>query len=701
MCYFLFILNNILAAMVSVFISDIFFEGRSFFRRFFASIVTFPIVVFFVVFVLALMGQLTAIAVSLLLVCLCVFFGIWDWRIRKAKPKDLRIESTCFNTPKAIGLFLSSGLILSAAAGLFVGRFVLKGTCFGPDDLSYHSALAAYRVVTKSLSICLANYHAHYPFNAELVSTWFMLPFHNDSMVSLAGCYWLALMAVAIVFLLSSLNIRVFVALFTVAIALFSPVLQSTAKSFAAVDLAGPAMVLTAVIFALPLDKDRSGKQRFADAVYSGLAAGFAAGIKVSFLPICVILFLWFALTELKAVSLSVRLKILLIFTVSSLLTGGFWYLRNLYLTGNPFFPAATALFEGPFLPERLHRTKLIFWILDNPTNIEQWKYLIKALMDWPSSLFLLSLAGYIGAVYCTLRKRVLTDVNKASVLLLLLVGLLFCALYPLMPFSATSTRYEMGLIVRIRYCVLQFIIGVILFSFLLEKSGRINLVWLSVAIVALALRFGVRPGKIVLTAGVLIIMKMVSVAWDQYFKDLFICISAKRMSLIVFLCAALAGLLVFQPYQKKLTDQKIFDYGKNNFPIGLAWRELENLPAGSAITMYGVYPVNTYPYFGRQLQLEPVMTDEDGLRQKPFYIYWKTEPERTIFKASRRMDEPIPESQLAALVDNLLAESIEYVLVSKWRTGQWPVQQDILEASERAKKVYDDGHSMIWHLTD
>jgi hypothetical protein len=702
MCYILFVVNNVLAVLLSVFVSDIAFGERSALRRFFAVVVTFPIVVFFSVFVLALIGQLTAIALAVLLGGFCGFFAVLDWRISKVRLRSLSTEPGWLFTPKVKRLFFCTGLIISVATGLFVGRFILEGTCFGPDGLSYHSTFAAQRVVSKSLSICVTHYQAHYPFNAEILSTWFMLPFHNDSMVSLVGYYWLALMSVAIVFLLSSLHISTFGALFTVVIAVFSPVLQGTVKSFSAVDLAGPVMVLTAVIFALPLDKDRSANQRFADAVYSGLAAGFATGIKVSFMPICIILFLWFALSEFKVLSLRVRVKILLIFTVSSLLTGGFWYLRNFYLTGNPIFPASSALFAGPFPPERLHRTKLIFWILDNPTNLEQWKYLIKAHMNWPASLFLLSASGYIGSVCSILRKGISRDDKKASAcFLLVVVGLVFCALYPLVPFSATSTRYEMGLIVRIRYCVLQFIIGVILFSFLIEKSGRLNLIWFCIAVLALALRWGFRTDKIILTAGVLAILKTASFAWHRYVKNFFVRVPVKRTVIVIYLSASLVGLLAFYPYQKKLTDRKIFDHGKHDFPIGLAWSALEQLPAGSSVTTYGTCSEGRYPCFGRRLHLKPVITEQDGVRRKPLYVYWKTMPEKAIFKKSRRMDEEIPESQLARLVDNLITGGIEYVLVSKWRTGQWPVQQPVLAASERAKKIYDDGYSVIWHLTD
>lgn len=701
MCYILFIVNNTLAILLSIFLSDIAFGERSALRRFFVFVVTFPLVIFFSMFVLGLVGQLTAAAVAVLLGCFCIFFGILDFRLSKVRLRSISKEPHWFITSKTLWLFLSGGLIISVAGGLFVGKFVLNGTCFGPDDLSYHTTFAAYRIVNGDLSIGLTNYHAYFPFNAEIISTWFMLPFHNDSMASLAGWYWLVLMSAAIIFLLSSMQNSVFAALFTVAIVLSSALIQKSVKSFSAVDLAGPVMVLTAVTFALPLDKNRSKHQRFVDVLYSGLAAGFAAGVKVSFTPICIILFLWFALTEFKTLSLRIRVKVLLIFTCSSFLAGGFWYLRNFYLTGNPLFPMETCLFSGPFPSEWLSRTSLIAWILGNPRDAEQWKYLIKAHMNWPVSLFLLSVSGYIGSICSLVRRGGASGDQKASArFLLILVGLVFCAFYPLMPFTGATANLGSRLNIQLRFCALQFIIGVILFSFLLERSGKLNLFWFWAAVLALALRWGFRAEKIILTVGALAFLKAVSFSWHRYIKDFFVRIPVKTVVLVIYLAAGLFGLLAFYPRQKQLTDQRIYDCGKRYFPIGLAWRALEQLPPGSSVTMYGVYPGRSYPYFGRQLQLKPVITEADGIRRKPFHVYRKTMPEKAIFKEPGTQEE-ISEFQLGKLIDNLVSGGIEYVLVSRWWTGEWPIQHTVLAVSGGATKIYDDGYSVIWQLTD
>jgi hypothetical protein len=50
MCYILFVVNNTLAVLLSILVSDIAFGQRSALRCFFAFVVTFPLVVFFSIF---------------------------------------------------------------------------------------------------------------------------------------------------------------------------------------------------------------------------------------------------------------------------------------------------------------------------------------------------------------------------------------------------------------------------------------------------------------------------------------------------------------------------------------------------------------------------------------------------------------------------------------------------------------------------
>jgi hypothetical protein len=51
--------------------------------------------------------------------------------------------------------------------------------------------------------------------------------------------------------------------------------------------------------------------------------------------------------------------------------------------------------------------------------------------------------------------------------------------------------------------------------------------------------------------------------------------------------------------------------------------------------------------------------------------------------------------------VTNLIANNINYVLVTKESLDRWPPQQHILATSGRAQPVYDDGYSTIWKMVN
>jgi len=74
----------------------------------------------------------------------------------------------------------------------------LTGCWYSGDDLSYHGAAAASWLQGGPFYLPTENFHAYYPFNAELLALWFMLPTGTDSLAGLAGALWLVVIAVAL-----------------------------------------------------------------------------------------------------------------------------------------------------------------------------------------------------------------------------------------------------------------------------------------------------------------------------------------------------------------------------------------------------------------------------------------------------------------------------------------------------------------------
>ena len=74
-----------------------------------------------------------------------------------------------WNTLVICGLF-------DASVGVLAGHLIVKGTHFHWDDLSYRAAFTEHWLTEQGVNLVSHNCHAYFPFNAETLSLWFMLP---------------------------------------------------------------------------------------------------------------------------------------------------------------------------------------------------------------------------------------------------------------------------------------------------------------------------------------------------------------------------------------------------------------------------------------------------------------------------------------------------------------------------------------------
>jgi len=334
----------------------------------------------------------------------------------------------------------------------------------------------------------------------------------------------------------------------------------------------------------------------------------------------------------------------------------------------------------------------LISWIFERPYDVSQWNYIFRSFIDWPVSIFFLSAAGYISGIYYVIKNRFSTARERPrGDVLLLIIGITFYLFYPFMPFSGTSFSPDAELAIPLRYLILPFTIGVVLFARVMDKSSRFGLFWFWLAVCAIALRWGLRIDKLVLAAVAVMMIKTVSMFWDRYSK-VYLFVPVRKITIFVLLPGVLVGLLVFFPYQKNLTDKRIFEYGGKVSPRGEGWRALEQLPDGASIAAYGT--IWFYPNFGRRLQFRFIKVNEDGTKNMPFHVWWKPKPKSVV-----PWSKKIPSFLSPKLIDNLVSSGVDYVLTSKSQYGKWPVQHNGLAASGKVEKVFDDGYSVIWKL--
>ena len=211
------------------------------------------------------------------------------------------------------------------------------------DSLWYHLPLAAKFVQTGYLGhiyffdpIFLASF---YPANSEVIHAVPMLFFDRDIVSLVINLGWLA------VALLSAYCIgRPYglgpQALIGSSIALGSQSLVEFQAGEALNDITGVAFVLAAVALLIngyaagAAGGDSTTGRRIAPAALAvaGIAAGFAAGVKLSFLaPVAAL-----TVAVIVIAPRTTRLRATLVFGIPMLAAGGYWYLRNLIAVGNP-----------------------------------------------------------------------------------------------------------------------------------------------------------------------------------------------------------------------------------------------------------------------------------------------------------------------------------------------------------------------------
>ena len=687
----IFIVNNFLAALICALIAELAIKNRSIRLKVLATISTFPVLIVLILIILGLAGKLTACSATIFLGFISLVLLIIIYRKKKSLIELKDIQSPTEKKERFRWFLLM--LVLAGTAGLIAGRFIITGTEFCSDDFGYHAFYPAKWLIEQCLSAPSGQLSSYYPYNAELFSLWFMLPFHNDALVSLAGFYWLGLLVLSGILILWEYTNAKSAVILGVVLITASPVLRASTRTFSAVDLVLPSMLLSIIALYILLKKKPNSSAPMVGAVYAGLLAGFALGSKISFAPVCVIFFIWLLFSGKTHTSPLKRCNSAAIFIGGVFISGSFWYLRNYIITGNPVFPAEVGPFDGPFLAEQIHRTKLISWIANGFSNIPQWKLILQKYIQWPPAMFMLSFAGYI--IYIINRLRIGKPDNPFRlnpIFLLWGTGIIMIVLYPLMPFSGATNSPEAPLELQLRYLITPFIIGLILFLLSFKKGSAGHVPLILTAIVAMILPWKLQHFHLMAT---LAILGVALLAWYLWVKTerLLRRISFHTLFFPFIYSSLLMGVVIFLPHQIRLTNRNIFQRSGALKLMGAAWEAVGELPAPARITAVDPWVFGRYSLYGRNYQLTPCIVNPNGTLRETLHIRWKEDPHNTKLWQKRR--QPDPDKYL----DNLIMARIDYVLVVKSRNLEWPKQYQILEASEQSQCVYNNGFATIWRI--
>lgn len=214
---------------------------------------------------------------------------------------------------------------------------------FGWDNLSYHFAFPVEWLKSGNLSIaatiCDDPSPPYYPINGSLFFLWFMLPLKNVFLADLGQVPFFVLAFLSVFGISRRLKLPVEHSFYAASLFIITPNVFKQ-LGIAYVDVMFAALFLSAVYFLAGFANNRSFKDLFLWALTFGLFCGVkTSAIVYGILPALFFIFILCCMAGARETRFK-ALVFLLTFAAVVMISGGFSYVRNAALTGNPIFPA-------------------------------------------------------------------------------------------------------------------------------------------------------------------------------------------------------------------------------------------------------------------------------------------------------------------------------------------------------------------------
>lgn len=315
---------------------------------------------------------------------------------------DRRTGEATPSSPTWVSWLAALGVAGVAAAWAIPTLGSLAAGMDRADTLWYHMPLSARFAQTGELGsidyfdpIFFASY---YPANSEVLHAIPLLAFERDFLSPLLNLGFLALSLLACYCIGRRFGVGPH-ALLGGSIALGAQMLIEFQAGEALNDIVGLAFVLAAVailVSAGDVFRPGGGKGVTPAGVlaFAGVAAGLAAGTKLSFLAPVVALFVGLVAIAGRGD----RLRTGLLFALPALAAGGYWYARNLVAVGNPI-PYTSWGPLGLPAPERTLELRPGFSVAHYFGDGEAWsEWFVPGLAESFGVLWPLTLAAVLGA---------------------------------------------------------------------------------------------------------------------------------------------------------------------------------------------------------------------------------------------------------------------------------------------------------------
>jgi len=260
-----------------------------------------------------------------------------------AKRKDQVIDFSFFLNNKVL-LFC-----ISVIAGFFIVKILINlvNPPFGWDSLNYHFTFPVEWIKHGNLNMPITINDdptpTYYPINNNLIYLWLIFPFKNVFLADIGQAPFFIMAFLACYSIARKLNLNreysfIAASLFSITPNYFKQI------EFGYADIMMAALFLISLNFLLLLNRDF----RFRNLFFVSISSGIFLGTKTVCIPYSAILtvfLLYIFIGNVKSLGLKKISGCFLFFTTVFILFGGFGYIRNFILTGNPLYPLNARIF--------------------------------------------------------------------------------------------------------------------------------------------------------------------------------------------------------------------------------------------------------------------------------------------------------------------------------------------------------------------
>ncbi len=488
------------------------------------------------------------------------------------------------------------------------------------------------------------------------------------------------------------------------------------AEKHSPTDLAGAAALLAA--FAMGMPRVRAPRhERLAAVLLSGILAGFAVGSKVTNVVPVTVLFV--ATFFLQAGTSAPRQWIdaargTILFALGALSTAFYWYLRNIVLSGNPFFPIRIFGYKGPVPKDRLEPTILWTYLKETPLDPNLWGAIFRGLLGWPMVLGLLAFFGLIAGgvllLFVVLRAATRRSIGPLATPLpwLTAAGLAMLAVHFKAPFSGSTLG---GLVIDpyARYIMFVFAVGLVAAAWTLGNVARSGIAQAIIALVTLILvpllwgwyRENVAElPAIVLSILFVVVLLSPLMPWSPAEAPKPArrsCLS--RLVIPLALMALLVGIVIRPLYVPG--PHPMVDPHPHVVPFEPTRLAIDALPPGSRIAQLSSRLWEHWALYGMRSQHHPVFLHKNGWPLMDLHVAFQLNHTGGGHLHPRfGVTEPVMPERPELLGMNLKAARLDYLVFSGFSFTDepvWPPHYALFKELPGWQLIWTDGYSEIY----